>query len=118
MEHRIRSDTFLKADGSSSDIEVQTSGSIADILSITYTIYKSRWFRCNNIGGSIRWQIKLPVPKQFTGSDVTGLAEFQTADTIGITDGGTGLNAVGSAGQVLKVNSGGTALEYGAVDRI
>ena len=58
---------------------------------------------------------KTPVKATFTGSDVTGLAEFQTADTIGITDGGTGLNAVGSAGQVLKVNSGGTALEYGAV---
>ena len=61
---------------------------------------------------------KTPVKATFTGSDVTGLAEFQTADTIGIADGGTGLNAVGSAGQVLKVNSGGTALEYGAVEAI
>ena len=61
---------------------------------------------------------KTPVKATFTGSDVTGLAEFQTADTIGITDGGTGLNAVGSVGQVLKVNSGGTALEYGAVEAI
>ena len=60
---------------------------------------------------------KTPVKATFTGSDVTGLAEFQTADTIGITDGGTGLNAVGSAGQVLKVNGAGNALEYGsAVD--
>ena len=60
---------------------------------------------------------KTPVKATFTGSDVTGLAEFQTADTIGISDGGTGLNALGSAGQVLKVNSGGSALEYGsAVD--
>ena len=61
---------------------------------------------------------KTPVKATFTGSDVTGLAEFQTADTIGVADGGTGLNAVGSAGQVLKVNSGGTALEYGAVEAI
>jgi len=60
---------------------------------------------------------KTPVKATFTGSDVTGLAEFQTADTIGITDGGTGLNAIGSAGQVLKVNGAGNALEYGsAVD--
>tara|TARA_A100001515_G_scaffold25711_1_gene19743 strand:+ start:230 stop:637 length:408 start_codon:yes stop_codon:yes gene_type:complete len=60
---------------------------------------------------------KTPVKATFTGSDVTGLAEFQTADTIGVADGGTGLNALGSAGQVLKVNSGGSALEYGsAVD--
>ena len=60
---------------------------------------------------------KTPVKATFTGSDVTGLAEFQTADTIGVADGGTGLNAVGSAGQVLKVNGAGNALEYGsAVD--
>ena len=60
---------------------------------------------------------KTPVKATFTGSDVTGLAEFQTADTIGISDGGTGLNALGSAGQVLKVNGAGNALEYGsAVD--
>lgn len=61
---------------------------------------------------------KTPVKATFTGSDVTGLAEFQTADTIGIADGGTGLGSVGSAGQVLKVNSGGTALEYGSVEAI
>ena len=60
---------------------------------------------------------KTPVKATFTGSNVTGLAEFQTADTIGVADGGRGLNALGSAGQVLKVNSGGSALEYGsAVD--
>jgi len=61
---------------------------------------------------------KTPVKATFTGSDVTGLAEFQTADTIGVADGGTGLNAVGSAGQILKVNSGGTALEYVNVEAI
>ena len=33
---------------------------------------------------------------------------------IPITSGGTGLTALGTAGQVLRVNSGGTALEYGA----
>ena len=61
---------------------------------------------------------KTPVKATFTGSDVTGLAEFQTSDTIAIADGGTGLGAVGSAGQVLKVNSSGNALEYGAVEAI
>jgi hypothetical protein len=34
---------------------------------------------------------------------------------IPITSGGTGLTALGTAGQVLRVNSGGTALEYGPV---
>ena len=61
---------------------------------------------------------KTPVKATFTGSNVTGLAEFQSSDTIAIADGGTGLGAVGSAGQVLKVNSSGNALEYGAVEAI
>ena len=34
--------------------------------------------------------IKTPVKATFTGSDVTGLAEFQSADFIGVIDGGTG----------------------------
>ena len=34
------------------------------------------------------------------------------AGVLGVTYGGTGLNSLGSAGQVLKVNSSGTALEY------
>ena len=60
---------------------------------------------------------KTPVKATFTGSDVTGLAEFQTSDTIAVADGGTGLGSLGSAGQVLKVNGAGNALEYGsAVD--
>ena len=61
---------------------------------------------------------KTPVKATFTGSNVTGLAEFQSSDTIAIADGGTGLGSVGSAGQVLKVNSSGNALEYGAVEAI
>ena len=61
---------------------------------------------------------KTPVKATFTGSDVTGLAEFQTSDTIAVADGGTGLGSLGSAGQVLKVNSSGNALEYGAVEAI
>ena len=60
---------------------------------------------------------KTPVKATFTGSNVTGLAEFQTSDTIAVADGGTGLGALGSAGQILKVNAAGNALEYGsAVD--
>ena len=61
---------------------------------------------------------KTPVKATFTGWNVTGLAEFQSSDTIAIADGGTGLGAVGSAGQVLKVNSSGNALEYGNVEAV
>ena len=34
--------------------------------------------------------IKTPVKATFTGSDVTGLAEYQAADFIGVADGGSG----------------------------
>ena len=61
---------------------------------------------------------KVPVKATFTGSDVTGLAEFTSSDFLDYTVGGTGLTSLGSAGQVLKVNTGGTALEYGAVEAI
>ena len=61
---------------------------------------------------------KTPVKATFSGSNVTGLAEFQSSDTIAVADGGTGLGSLGSAGQVLKVNSAGNALEYGAVEAI
>ena len=61
---------------------------------------------------------KTPVKATFSGSNVTGLAEFQTSDTIAVTDGGTGLGALGSAGQILKVNGAGNALEYGTVEAV
>ena len=34
--------------------------------------------------------IKTPIKATLTGSDVTGLAEYQSADFIGVVDGGTG----------------------------
>ena len=58
---------------------------------------------------------KTPVRVVFNASNVaTGLAEFQSGDAVGVAFGGTGLNAIGSAGQVIKVNAAGTALEFGA----
>ena len=36
-----------------------------------------------------------------------------TAGTLATARGGTGLSSIGSAGQVIKVNSGGNGLEYG-----
>ncbi len=58
---------------------------------------------------------KTPVRVVFNASNVaTGLAEFQSGDTVGTAFGGTGLTSIGSAGQVLKVNAAGTGLEFGA----
>ena len=63
---------------------------------------------------------KKPIRTVFNDSNVaTGLAEFQTGETIGLAHGGIGAAlSIGSAGQVLKVNSGGSALEFGAVEAI
>ena len=56
-----------------------------------------------------------PIKAVFNASSVaTGLAEFSTSDTVALSDGGTGVSlSLGTAGQALKVNSGGTAVEFG-----
>ena len=58
---------------------------------------------------------KKPIRAVFNDSNVaTGLAEFQSGDTIPVTHGGTGLSSLGSALQILRVNSAGNALEFAA----
>ena len=57
-----------------------------------------------------------------TESQISDLQTYLTAETndlgsavtgtLGVANGGTGLTAIGTAGQVLTVNSGATALEY------
>ena len=61
---------------------------------------------------------KTPIKAIYSGSTATGLGEFASSDTIDYSDGGTGLASLGSAGQVLKVNSGASALEYGNVEAV
>ena len=56
---------------------------------------------------------KTPVRVVFNSSNVaTGMAEFQSGETVAIAHGGTGLSSIGSAGQVLKVNAAGNGLEF------
>ena len=57
-----------------------------------------------------------PIKAVFNASNVaTGLAEFQSSDTVALSNGGLGVAlSLGTAGQVLKVNSGGTAIEFGS----
>ena len=63
--------------------------------------------------------VKVPIRTVFDGSNAIGLAEFQSGEFIGLTHGGLGASlSIGTVGQVLKVNSGGTALEFGAVEAI
>jgi len=63
---------------------------------------------------------KKPIRAVFNDSNVaTGLAEFQSGDTVPLAHGGIGAAlSIGSAGQVLKVNSGASALEFGNVEAI
>ena len=58
---------------------------------------------------------KTPVRVVFNDSNVaTGMAEFQSGESVPVENGGTGLTAIGSAGQIIKVNAAGNALEFGA----
>ena len=58
---------------------------------------------------------KVPIRAVFDGTTATGLAEFQTGDTLGLTHGGIGVSlSLGTAGQFLVVNSGASALEFTA----
>ena len=63
---------------------------------------------------------KTPIRAVFNDSNVaTGLAEYQSGEFIPLTHGGLGASlSIGSAGQVLKVNSGASALEFGSVEAI
>ena len=57
---------------------------------------------------------KVPIRTVFDSSgNATGLAEFQSGETVGHVHGGTGLSSLGSAGQVLRVNGAGSAIEFG-----
>jgi len=55
-------------------------------------------------------QVK-PLKAVLSGADVTGLGEFRPGDAIPPEHGGTGLDALGAANQVLGVNAGGTGME-------
>ena len=62
---------------------------------------------------------KTPIRGVFDSGTATGLAEFQSGEYIALTHGGLGASlSIGSAGQVLKVNSGASALEFGNVEAI
>jgi hypothetical protein len=60
---------------------------------------------------------KTPVRVVFNSSNVaTGMAEFQTGETVPVANGGTGLSSLGSAGQVLRTNAAGNALEFATLE--
>ena len=60
---------------------------------------------------------KTPVRVVFNSDNVaTGMAEFQTGETVAVSHGGTGLTSIGSSLQVLRVNAAGNSLEFGTLE--
>ena len=66
--------------------------------------------KVDQIEGSSGSTITIPSGQSFILTDGLPSASLPTVPT---TKGGTGLTSLGSAGQVIKVNSGGSALEFG-----
>ena len=64
--------------------------------------------------------VKTPIRTVFNASNVaTGLAEYQSGEFIALAHGGIGASlSIGTAGQILKVNSGASALEFGAIEAV
>jgi len=59
---------------------------------------------------------KVPIRAVFDGSTATGLAEYQSGEYIDLTYGGLGVSlSLGTANQVLRVNSSANAVEFGSI---
>ena len=58
---------------------------------------------------------KTPIRLVLDGSNPTGIAEYQSGETIPVASGGTGLSSLGTAGYFLRTNEAGNALEYASV---
>ena len=52
---------------------------------------------------------KVPVKATFSGTNVTGLAEFTTSDTVGVSQGGTGATSASGARTNLGLGTAATA---------
>jgi hypothetical protein len=90
-------------------------------LLITSGATNGNFLKCNNVNGTSVWS-------SITTSDISNLSSWLGSTSIttlgtitsgtwngtaiGTTRGGTGLTALGTANQILRVNAGATALEY------
>jgi hypothetical protein len=94
-------------------LPIGTDGQI--LVADSTTTEGVKWFTSSGAGTVT--SVGISPPAFLTaGSPVTSAGNITlsySGTAIPISSGGTGLTAVGTAGQVLRVNSGGTALEYG-----
>lgn len=71
------------------------------------------------VGGTVS-SVAMTVPTflSVSGTPITSTGTFAVSysgSALPVANGGTGLTALGTAGQVVRVNSGGTALEYATI---
>jgi len=94
-------------------LPIGTDGQI--LVADSTTTEGVKWF--TSTGSGTVTSVGISPPAFLTaGSPVTSAGNITltySGTAIPITSGGTGLTALGTAGQVLQVNAGGTALEYG-----
>jgi hypothetical protein len=119
---RIANSGFVGINTATPAYTLDVSGNIRTTnLLITSGATSGSFLKCNNVNGTSVWS-------SITTSDITNLSSWAgstsittlgtiTAGTwngtaIGTTRGGTGLTALGTANQILRVNAGATALEY------
>ena len=76
--------------------------------------------KVNEIEAATGTTVTIPTGQTFTVTDgisatnLSGTIADARLPTVPVTKGGTGLTSLGSAGQVVQVNSGGNALEFAA----
>jgi hypothetical protein len=77
--------------------------------------------KVNEIEAATGSTVTIPTGQTFTVTDgipatnLSGTIADARLPTVPVAKGGTGLTSLGSAGQAVKVNSAGNALEFGAV---
>lgn len=82
-----------------------TSGFLTKTATNTWALDTSTYLKANQT---------ITLSGAVTGSGSTAIVTSY-AETVPTNKGGTGLTSIGTAGQVLQVNSGGTGLEWGTV---
>ena len=110
-----KGDLLVRTDSDNVRLPVGTNGQI--LVADSAEDAGVKWF--TSTGAGTVTSVGISPPGFLTaGAAVTSAGNISlsySGTALPISSGGTGLTAVGTAGQVLKVNAGGTALEYGAV---